>query len=186
MLEELLSKLKEHESNWNKFTKLCKIISFPAKTTLLREGEISKNIYFIREGCLRFWFNNEGKDITMQFFFENQPVSGFLGREPSICTLETIESSTLAVLPIQDFYDLMNEIPYLKDFFLEFAIKRMEDYSKLFLSRIKDNPEKRYHELLKNNPMILQRIPQHFIASYLGITPVSLSRIRNRKNSFIS
>jgi hypothetical protein len=54
-------------------------------------------------------------------------------------------------------------------------------YQKLFLSRIKDNPQKRYEDLLEHYPQILQRVPQHYIASYLGITPVSLSRIRNRK-----
>lgn len=60
-------------------------------------------------------------------------------------------------------------------------LQRMGNYAKLFLSRIKDNPRKRYDELLKNNPEIIQRIPQHYIASYLGITPISLSRIRNKK-----
>jgi len=57
----------------------------------------------------------------------------------------------------------------------------MADYAKLFLSRIKNNPQKRYEELLQENPEILQRVAQHYIASYLGITPISLSRIRNRK-----
>jgi CRP-like cAMP-binding protein len=56
----------------------------------------------------------------------------------------------------------------------------MEDCGRLFLSRIKDSPRERYEELLREHPEIVRRIPQHYIASYLGITPVSLSRIRNR------
>ena len=60
-------------------------------------------------------------------------------------------------------------------------LERLNFYQKLFLSRIKDKPQKRYAELIKTSPKILQRIPQHYIASYLGITPVSLSRIRKRR-----
>ena len=58
---------------------------------------------------------------------------------------------------------------------------RLIFYQRLFLSRIKDNPQNRYEDLAEQRPEILQRIPQHYIASYLGITPVSLSRIRNRR-----
>jgi len=59
--------------------------------------------------------------------------------------------------------------------------QRMGNYARLFLSRIKDNPQKRYEDLLKNHPEIIRRIPQHYIASYLGITSVSLSRIKNKR-----
>jgi hypothetical protein len=58
--------------------------------------------------------------------------------------------------------------------------KRLNEYGKLLLSRITKKPEERYLEMMKNNPEILLRVPLHYIATYLGITPVSLSRIRNR------
>lgn len=63
----------------------------------------------------------------------------------------------------------------------EVTFKRLVFYQNLFLSRIKDSPQKRYQELIKKHPKIIERVPQHYIASYLGITPVSLSRIRNRR-----
>jgi hypothetical protein len=59
--------------------------------------------------------------------------------------------------------------------------QRFRNYSNLFLSRIKDTPRERYEDLILNHPEIIKRVPQHYIASYLGITPTSLSRIRNRK-----
>jgi CRP-like cAMP-binding protein len=59
--------------------------------------------------------------------------------------------------------------------------QRFKNYSQLFLSQIKDTPRERYEELIINHPEIIKRVPQHYIASYLGITPISLSRIRNRK-----
>ena len=159
-------------------------VEFPSKTTLLHEGEISTRLYFIKKGCLRMWFNNDGKDVTFQFFFEGQAVSSmesFFGRQPSIFNLETIEPSQVTFITKEGFDDLFVRFPELKDGFQQILIQRLSDYSKLFLSRIKDNPQKRYEELLQQHPEIIRRIPQHYIASYLGITPISLSRIRNRK-----
>lgn len=63
---------------------------------------------------------------------------------------------------------------------MSFAMERLSSYQKLFLSRIKDTPQERYEALLTDHPEIVSQIPQHYIASYLGITPVSLSRIRGR------
>ncbi|HVW59203.1 MAG TPA: hypothetical protein VHC48_04180, partial [Puia sp.] len=82
-----------------------------------------------------------------------------------------------------NFEQLLSELPGQKDLLIEILHQRVAHYMKLFLSRIKDSPEKRYADLLQENPHIIQRIPQRHIASYLGITPVSLSRIRNRRIS---
>jgi CRP-like cAMP-binding protein len=181
MLDQLLIKLRDKESNQNDFTKLLNEVTVPSKAILINEGDIIRNIYFVKKGCLRLWFNNNGSDITYQFFLEDQVVSGFLDDETSMFTLESIEPSTIVILKKTDFENLLKVVPELKDEFLEYVIKRLANYSKLFLSRIKDSPSKRYDHLLKDNPEILARVPQHYIATYLGITPVSLSRIRSRK-----
>lgn len=155
-----------------------------AKTTLLHEGEVAQNIYFIQKGCLRIWFNDEGKDITFQFFFEGQAVSSiesFFTRQPSLFSLESIEPTTVILLSHKDFDTINVLYPEIKSGFQNILLQRMTNYAGLFLSRIKDNPRKRYEDLLKNHPEIIQRVPQHYIASYLGITPISLSRIRNKR-----
>jgi hypothetical protein len=95
--------------------------------------------------------------------------------------LESIEPSTLKVLSKKDLEIIKENYPHLKDSLHEFLFQRMSNYAQLFLSRIKDNPRKRYEDLQQNHPEIIKRIPQHYIASYLGITSVSLSRIRNKK-----
>jgi CRP-like cAMP-binding protein len=107
-------------------------------------------------------------------------VSSFFGKEPSLFTIETIETSTLLVLKLEDFKKLLDITPEYKDMFIELLSRRVTDYGKLFLLRITKKPEERYLDLMKNNPEILMRVPQHYIATYLGITAVSLSRIRNR------
>lgn len=171
-------------AEWEKFRHLFNRQEISAKTVLLREGQISKTAYFIEKGCLRSWFNNNGKDITFQFFFEGQGVSSFESfktNQPSLFTIESIEPSTVLSISKKDFQFILDSSPEIKNEIEEQISHRVIHYQQLFLSRIKDKPEKRYKELLKQHPEIAQRIPQHYIASYLGITPVSLSRIRNRR-----
>jgi len=155
-------------------------IVIPPKRVLLHEGEMSQHIFFVKQGALRLWANHDGADITFRFCFENEVVSSFLGSEPSIFTIESIENSTIMAVKIKDFMMSLEEISEYKSTLITILLKRLNDYGKLFLSRITKNPEERYLEMMNNHPEILLRVPQHYIATYLGITPVSLSRIRNR------
>jgi len=169
--------------DWEKYPHLFREVNVPAHTTLLQEGQIARNAYVIRQGCIRMWFNNHGKDVSFQFFFEGEGVSSiesFRSGAPSQFSVETLEPCTLLVLTRKNFDQLMEELPGQENMLIEILHQRMEHYMKLFLQRIKDSPEKRYADLLQESPHIIQRIPQHYIASYLGVTSVSLSRIRNR------
>lgn len=158
--------------------------TIPAKTLLLREGEVADTLYLIKKGCLRLYFNQDGKDITFQFFMENDFVSSFdsvYHRSPSLFSLESIEPTETLAVKWSDFYRTAQENPILRNLYEEKLIERFRVYQQLFLSRIRNTPQQRYEELLETRPDIIRRIPQHYIASYLGITPVSLSRIRNRQ-----
>ena len=160
------------------------VLSTPSKTMLLEEGKIADKLYFIRKGCLRLFFYNEGKDITFQFFFEGDFVASFdslYKGTPSLFSLESIEPSEVMFIKKEDFYNEIENNSSLRKVYEEKIIERFSFYQHLFLSRIKNTPQQRYEELLKEYPNIIQRVPQHYIASYLGITPVSLSRIRNRR-----
>lgn len=184
MFDKLIDILKKDEKNWIKFQNAFIEKRIASKTVLLHEGEIANDVHFIKKGCLRQWFNKDGKDITYQFFFENQPVASidsFMNNQPSLFTIESIEPSIILSLDKKTFHILHNTYPELKEGFQELLFQRFRNYAQLFLSRIKDSPQERYEDLLKNHPEIIRRVPQHYIASYLGITPISLSRIRNRK-----
>jgi CRP-like cAMP-binding protein len=183
MFDNFIDKLQQDKCKWDKIQEFFFEKNYGAKTTLLKEGEIANHIYFIKSGCIRQWFNKDGKDITFQFFVENQPVSSiesFLYNEPSVFSIETLEPTIIASMTKENFERVLELYPEVKDAILESLIWRVRVYIKLFLSRIKDTPQERYRELLEKRPDLIQRIPQHYIASYLGITPVSLSRIRNR------
>lgn len=175
---------RTESKEWEQFSHLFKQEEVPAKTVLLNEGAVSKKAFYIEKGCVRACFNNDGKDITFQFFLEGQGVSSiesFRTNQPSLFTLETIESCILRSISKKDFQFILDNSSIIRKQIEEQTFQRLIFYQKLFLSRIKDNPEKRYHDLLENSPEILERIPQHYIASFLGITSVSLSRIRNRR-----
>lgn len=159
-------------------------LSIPSKTILLEEGKIAEKLYLIRKGCLRLFFYNEGKDITFQFFFEGDFVASFdslYKHTPSIFYLESIEPTELTAIKREDFYNLINNNLSFRRLYEEKLIERFHAYQQLFLSRIKNTPQQLYEELLREYPNIIQRVPQYYIASYLGITSVSLSRIRNRR-----
>lgn len=184
MLNQLLDFLKTEKKNLDILQNLFIVKDIPAKTILLNEGEVAQFVYFIKKGCLREWFNKDGIDITFQFFFEDQAVASidsFINKLPSIFTIESIEPSTIFSLSRKNFDYLQKLFPEMKEGFQELIFQRFRNYALLFLSRIKDSPQERYKDLLANQPEIIKRVPQHYIASYLGITPISLSRIRNRK-----
>lgn len=183
MLEPLLDQIQYLKENWDKYSKYFIEKYYPAHTTILHEGEVSKNLFIVGKGCLRIWFNKDGKDITCQFFFENEAVSSmesFFKDTPGSFNIETLEPSHIYILSKENFHTLLHEVPGFMEYMHEVKDKRLLHYAHLFFSFIKDKPEERYKELIQNQPQILQRVPQHYIASYLGITPVSLSRIRRR------
>ena len=164
-------------------------VSLPAlevkgKTVLLAEGQVATQLYVIRQGCVRIWLNHRGKELTAQFFVQGEAVASlesFLTGEPSEFTLETLEPCTLEVLSKPEYDRLMAENADFRDWFQQLTTRRLIGYVHHLLSYIRDTPQERYQDLVKNRPQLLQRVPQHYIASYLGITGVSLSRIRHRK-----
>jgi CRP-like cAMP-binding protein len=122
--------------------------------------------------------------VTFQFIFEDQFASSFetiISRAPSWYSVETLEPVVVYSVGVDDFQQRMALHPHIREFYHRYVEARLLFYQGLFVSYIKDNPEQRYKELLRQHPEIVQRIPQHYIASYLGITSVSLSRIRNRR-----
>ncbi|GGB03426.1 MULTISPECIES: Crp/Fnr family transcriptional regulator [Mucilaginibacter] len=171
---------------WDRYLPFQKRMEVPAKTVLLQEGKISQHYIFIEKGCVRTFFNNNGDDKTVQFFFENEGLSSFdsfVNNVPSSFTIETIEPSVIYLLPRQYVSQLMDELSHEPDFaqmILQMTARRQMHYINEFVSIIRDTPEQRYQLLLNERPHIIQRVPQHYIASYLGVSKVHLSRIKSK------
>lgn len=171
---------------WDKYLEFQKRLEVPAKTILLDEGKVSQNYIFIEKGCVRIFFNNNGIDKTIQFFFENEGLTSlesFVNNAPGNFTIETIEPSVIYLLPRQYVNQLMEELakePYFTQLILQVSSSRQTHYINEFVSFIRDTPEQRYQNLLLQRPHIVQRVPQHYIASYLGVSSVHLSRIKSK------
>jgi len=186
MFTKFRNKFPISDERWIEYTNYFNRIEVPAKTTLLEEGEVSKKLFIIEKGCVRVWFNNNGKDLTTQFFFENQSVASiesFIKKFPSPVFIETIEPSVIWWISKNDMDKIseeIKEIPELRDRFIDMIFQRTFDYIRHFVSFIKDSPTQRYLNLIEEKPQIVQRIPQHYIASYLGVTTVHLSRIKSK------
>lgn len=172
----------------DKFPELIRVghlVYTKKKVTLLNEGEVCNKVFIIEKGSVRSWFNSDGKDVTFQFFFEGDIVTSFesMSREvPSLYNIESITDSRLRLITKNELFQLINRDADIKKSVDDYIMERLYYYQALFISRIKNNPKQRYHELLALQPDIFEKVPHYYIATYLGITPVSLSRIRN-KNS---
>ncbi|HEY0246557.1 MAG TPA: Crp/Fnr family transcriptional regulator [Mucilaginibacter sp.] len=186
MLFHFKDKFPQLTPYWDKYLEFQKRMEVPAKTILLEEGTVSGHYIFVEKGCIRAGFNNNGNDKTVQFFFEKEGLTSFesfLKNTPSLFTIETIEPSIIYLLPKTHVNNLMEELsqePGFLNIVLEVSGERLLHYMHEFLSFIRDTPEQRYQNLLNESPHIIQRVPQHYIASYLGVTTVHLSRIKSK------
>ncbi len=147
---------------------------------------VCSDIGFIVSGSVRYYYVKDGEEITNYFSFENEFVSSyksFLTRQPGFSYIQALEDTELVTISYKNM-QLMLGTPLLAHkverfgrLVAEFYLICYEDRMSSFITK---TPEERYLDLLNTGREILQRMPQHYIAHFLGITPVSLSRIRRR------
>jgi CRP-like cAMP-binding protein len=157
--------------------------SFPKKTNLLTAGNTAKEVYFIISGCMRLFYEKDGEDISAYFFTENMfagAYDSFTSQQPSRHSIETQEECGVLCISYQNLQDLFVEVPKMNEFVRKVMEERFVSLHQLFTSLILDSPEERYVNLQRTRPELINRIPQHQIATFLGMTPVSLSRIKSR------
>ena len=159
---------------------------FRAKTVkkgelLLRQGQVCRQLFFVSKGCLRLFYIANDVEITVWFSFENNSaieLSSFLGGEPSDYFIEAIEDSEILSLNKADLLSLYDKHPEIEGAIRIFWEDVILSLLKRFTALQKDAAEQRYLDLM-NRPKYLQRVPQKYLASYIGVTPTSLSRIRS-------
>lgn len=156
---------------------------FNKKTILLDIGKVSNEVFYLIKGCIRLYCEKNGEELSTYFFTENMfagSYDSFLSRKPSKVAIETLEECEVLVLTHKAQEKLYEIFPKMNEFVRKAIEQRFILLHDLFISYLLNSPEERYLMLQKDRPDLLQRIPQHQIASFLGITRVSLSRIRNR------
>ena len=158
--------------------------SIKKNEVLLPFGDICKDLYFINKGLIRFYYpTDDGKEITGFIFEEGLFATSnesFFTQTPSLQILESLEEGEVLCISYQRLMELFQLVPKTIEFVMKISIRRMSEAQKVVASLIMHKPEDRYISFLEKRPDLAGRIPQGVLATYLGITPVSLSRIRKR------
>ncbi len=149
----------------------------------MREGKTCRHLYFLQQGCLRGFYNLDGKEITHWFAFENDFVTSFysfITLQPAVENIQLLENCTLWSISKDSLTNLMNrytDIERLVRIAYETYYLRLEER---FINGQFKTAVERYSDLLQHTPHIVERVPLGCIASYLGISQETLSRVRGK------
>jgi len=182
--QNILLKTDLPEEEFRRITSIIEVKNYKKKETVFFSGKVCNKLYFVSQGCLRsYTIDENGVEHTMQFAFENYWISdlySYVTGKPAVYNIEALEPSEVFIFYKDEFDELLNNIPQLERHWrilLQNAYLATQERLNCTLSVTAD---KQYEDLIKRHPNIAQRVPQIYIASYLGITPESLSRIRKK------
>ncbi|CAH0997473.1 hypothetical protein EMA8858_03606 [Emticicia aquatica] len=157
----------------------------PKKTMLLNAGDICNFEAYVLKGCIREYFiDHKGQELTLEFAVEDwwvSDITSFENQTPSIMYIETLEDCEILVLSRASKDELLARVPKLERMFRLMIQRHLSVLQKRLFSTVSYTAMDKFEEFLKRYPSLPQRVPQHFIASYLGITPEFLSKLRKRQ-----
>ncbi|MEZ5059244.1 MAG: Crp/Fnr family transcriptional regulator [Saprospiraceae bacterium] len=156
---------------------------FKKGTILLQEGKVCTECYAVIKGCVREYYIKDGLEKTTAFFTEGQSVNSFSSYNNKVPSKHFLECAEDCLLTIgnESLVDAMcARLPRLKEFINSEVEKDAGKLQQRMASFMTSSPEERLKDLMETNPGLMGRVPQHQIASYLGVTPESLSRIKKR------
>ncbi|MFK7692326.1 Crp/Fnr family transcriptional regulator [Paenibacillus sp. HJGM_3] len=161
-----------------------RIEEYKKGTVLFKQGDAPTKCYFILKGCVRqYSIDEDGREVTSNFYTEEQAIAIFNHHKPdksSDYTFTCIEDSEMVVGDLDTEKDMYNKHPQLESMTRRMIEENFSEVQEEFAAFIASSPEERFRTLLMKRPSLIDRVPQHQLASYLGITPESLSRIKKR------
>ena len=181
---EKFAELSEEE--WTIFSEHLYVRQLEKKKLFVGSCRVCNEVGFILSGSVRFFFVKDGIEISNYFSLENELVaaySSFLQQRVGGINIEAMEDTLLICFSHKSWQQLFADqrMAYKMEKIGRLIAEHLICcYDERVMSFLAKNPQERYMELLQNQPAMLERIPQHYLANYLGITPVSLSRIRKR------
>ncbi|MBC7388752.1 MAG: Crp/Fnr family transcriptional regulator [Opitutaceae bacterium] len=196
MLEIKYDKINEYvcrchafsEEELNFFDSILEYSSVPKKSFLLQEGEICNFEAYVVKGCARtFYVDPNGFEVTLQFATEDWWVSdiySFHNQIPSKLFIETLEDCEFLILNPSSKDKLLTKIPYFERVFRLMVQRNLAATQNRLIDTISKSAQEKYEEFLIHYPYISQRVAQHYIASYLGISPEFLSKVRAKMTRF--
>lgn len=187
MKEAVLKALKQfvsiNEIEGDAFVNILREKKLKRKEQLIRQGDVCDFAVFIFSGCLRYYYIQNGEECTGQFFFENgwySDYQSYLSGQPSIQNIEALENCVLYSFSRKDLEKLFIDFPVFERFGRLMAERAVVGLSKKNEILSIYTHEERYLNLIAERPKVVERVALKYIASYLGMKPESLSRIRKR------
>ncbi|BDS12591.1 Crp/Fnr family transcriptional regulator [Aureispira anguillae] len=186
MEDELFKYLSQYitltEEEAHQLIQLDLIKKYKKGTVLLKEGVVSNKSYFVLKGCLRTYYLVDGEEKTTAFYTEKQGIS------PQCCItgiaseyyLTCVEDCILCVSTTDMEQSFFEQFPRFESLCRVMAEQQLSEQQTSFDKYMHSSPEQRYVHLMETRADLIQRVPQYQLASYLGIKPESLSRIRKR------
>jgi CRP/FNR family transcriptional regulator, cyclic AMP receptor protein len=166
------------------FNELLEYKKIPKKIILLHEGEVCNFEAYIIKGCIRtYYIDEKGIEVTLQFAIEDwwvSDIASFHDHKPSSMFIETLEDCELLMLNPQTKETLLLKVPKLERVFRLLVQRNLSVLQSRLFKTIATSAKDKYLDFIKRYPTIPQRVAQHYIASYLGISPEFLSKIRTR------
>lgn len=150
---------------------------------IFREGKISNEIYFVSKGCVRLFYNVDGTDKTAFFYTESQFIcagESYTFNIPAIENYQAVEPTEIFVFTKKKTEELLQKVPKLEVLARIATENELITSQKVIASFVTKSAEERYIELLNTQKKLFQRVPQQYIASFLGVSPETLSRIKAR------
>jgi len=189
MFEKLRSFLERSVVITEEQFELIKTLFIPKEVKkgefLLREGEMTKYAMFVASGCLRtYTIDSKGKEHILQFSPENWWTgdSSFTKGVPAQCFIDALEDSEILLFETDSIQKINEYIPRFAANYQAALQKSLVAKNRRIVASLSATAAERYNDFLKIYPSIAQRVPQHMIASYLGISPETLSRIRKQQS----
>jgi CRP-like cAMP-binding protein len=174
-----------NEKEFAFFTSLFVTKKLRRRQYYLQEGDVCKYQAFVVKGILRsYTIDEKGNDHILQFASEGwwlADLSSYLTNEPSILTMDALEDAELLLLDRSSWEQAMLQVPALEHYFRIILQNHLVATQKRLLQSLAETAEEKYNRFLQTFPDCLQRLPQHMIASYLGVTRETLSRVRKQK-----
>lgn len=175
MATQLLIEIIENNNLWEKQIEISR------NEFLKVKGNIDTNLYFIKNGSLRIYVEDENEDHTIRFGYQNNflvSLDSFLTEKPSDFYIQALKKTKLKVITKKTFKNLIHSYPELKNSWTELLeqliLHQLEREKDLLIS----SPTERYKRVLKRSPQLFQEVPNKYIADYLRMTPETLSRIK--------
>ncbi|MGI4870861.1 MAG: Crp/Fnr family transcriptional regulator [Janthinobacterium lividum] len=191
-LSESALRLRQHltqfaplsDDDWRLLVPHLRLVPLARHAVFAEQGRVAGDVAFVLDGMFRQYYTKDGEERTSYFFFEDQLMGAYfssLTGRPSLVTIEALSAGCCLTFPYAVLVDLFSQRMAWQEFGRRFAEYLAVGLEERMVSLLLLSPAERYQALLvSGDPRILARVPQHYIANFLGVTPVSLSRIRNR------